>query len=122
MKLLANGKDSGLAAVLSLKNQWKHTFTDLPMYDSDGNLIDYRVEETPISDKWMVEYGEIVSSGTSPPAYSTTVTNTYVTGGPELPSTGTSARLMYVLCGGSMMLTSLVYGILLRRKRERRMK
>ena len=67
-------------------------------------------------------YKSIITTNGSPPTYSTSVTNNYLLGigGPQLPSTGTSARLMYVLCGGSIMLASLVYGIRLRRKRERR--
>ena len=52
--------------------------------------------------------------------YHVTFTNTYHTGGPELPSTGSAARLLYVLCGSGIMLGTLVYGIGSRRKRERR--
>ncbi len=122
MKLLANGADAGLSASLSLKNGWSYTFRDLPLYDSSGNPIRYTVEEVPLSEEWQVHYGEIISSGESRPTYSTTVTNTYHVGGPLLPSTGTAARLLYILCGGSILLTSLVCGILSRRKRERRMK
>lgn len=122
MDLLANGKQSGLSCQLNLKNQWTYTFTGLPVYDSDGNPISYTIEELPISKEWRVQYGEILSSGGSRPTYSTTVTNRYYIGDPMLPSTGTASRLMYILCGSSIMAVSLVYGILLRRKRERRMK
>ena len=48
------------------------------------------------------------------------LSNTYHAGGPELPSTGSAARLLYVLCGSGIMLGTLVYGIGARRKRERR--
>lgn len=122
LKLLANGTDSGLRATANLKNGWYCHFDNLPLYDSEGNLVSYTVEELPLGEEWRVNYGAVQSTGGDRPAYSTTVTNTYFIGGPELPSTGTAARMLYVLCGGSMMLTSLVYGILLRRKRERRMK
>ena len=122
MKLLTNGSDSGLSGLLNLRNGWSYTFRNLPLYDSSGKLISYTVEEVPLSDDWKVHYGEIISTGGSKPTYSTTVTNTYFVGGPMLPSTGTAARMNYILCGGGIMLTSLVYGILLRRKRERRMK
>ena len=122
MNLLSNGKESGLSGELSLKNGWTYTFSGLPMFDSNGNPVQYSVSEIPISDNWWVQYGQIISSGGSAPTYSTTVTNAYYTGGPELPSTGTAARMLYILCGGSIMLTSLVYGIVSRRKRERRMK
>ena len=122
IKLLANGIDSGMSGVANLKNNWTYTFRDLPVYDSDGNQISYSVEEIPISDEWRVTYGEITSSGGQNPTYSTTVTNTYFVGGPQLPSTGTAARVVYQLCGGTIMLLSLAYGIGSRRKRERRMK
>ena len=94
----------------------------LPYKDENGNIIQYSVEEVWEKERWSTTYGEIVTSGGSPPVYSTTITNTYHPGGPELPSTGSAARLMYVLCGFGIMLGSLVYGIGSRRKRERRMK
>ena len=82
------------------------------------------MEEIWHNDDWLPSYGPVTSSGSSTPTYSTTITNRYRwgMGGPELPSTGTAARLMYLLCGSSIMLASLAYGIGSRRKRERRMK
>ena len=85
-------------------------------------MIVYTVDEIWTKEKWSTSYGEIITSSGSPPTYSTTITNTYHPGGPELPSTGTASRLMYILCGSSLMLFSLVYGIGLRRKEERRRK
>ena len=122
MQLLANGEATGATAELNLRNGWKHTFADLPIYDSYGQPITYSVEEEWFADAWKPYYGDLVSSGGSKPTYSVTVTNTYYPGGPILPSTGTAARLMYILCGSTIMLLSLVLGIVARRKQERRMK
>lgn len=120
VRLLANGEDSGITGVLSLKNGWEYTFADLPIYDSEGNSITYTAEEIWFSDDWIPSYGAIASSGGSIPSYSLIITNTFRTGGPELPATGTAARMLYILCGTSIVLGSLVYGIVSRRKRERR--
>ena len=124
VKLLANGRDTGRTVTLTLRNNWTDLFQGLPYADENGNPITYTVEEIWNNADWLPSYGPVTSSGTSTPTYSTTVTNRYRwgMGGPELPSTGTAARLMYLLCGGSIMLTSLAYGIGSRRKRERRMK
>ena len=105
-----------------LEAQLQGLTVEKPVLDSDGNVIAYTVEEVWSKDRWTTFYGEITASGSSPPTYSTVITNTYYAGGPELPSTGTAARLLHILCGGGIMLSSLVYGIVLRRKRERRMK
>ena len=122
VRLLANGVNTGRSVTLTLKNDWRGEFLGLPYKDTDGNVIAYTVEEVWSKDRWTTFYGEITASGSSPPTYSTVITNTYYAGGPELPSTGTAARLLHILCGGGIMLSSLVYGIVLRRKRERRMK
>ena len=123
VKLLANGKDAGRTVTLSLKNGWKDTFRGLPYTDSNGNVISYSVVEIWDHEDWIPSYGEILTTGGAPPGYTTTITNQYRwgMGGPELPSTGTAARMIYILSGGGIMLTSLVFGIFLRRKRERRM-
>ena len=122
MKLLANGRDSGRTVTLNLKNHWTATFQGLPYTDSNGNVITYTVRESWETPDWVPYYGEVTTSGGDPPTYSTTITNQYRwgMGGPELPSTGTSARMMYTLCGCGIMLGSLVYGIVSRRRRERR--
>jgi hypothetical protein len=122
VRLLANGIPTGRSITLTLKNNWEGNFLGLPYKDEHGNVIAYAVEEVWRKERWSTTYGEILSSGDSPPVYATTITNTYHLGGPVLPSTGTSARLMYILCGSAIMLGSLVYGIGSRRKRERRMK
>ena len=122
VKLLANGRDTGRTVTLTLKNDWEATFLGLPYVDEDGEVISYSVEERMSNQDWVAYYGAVISDGNSIPTYSTTITNRYRfgMGGPMLPSTGTPARMLYILCGGGMMLTSLVYGILSRRKRERR--
>lgn len=124
VRLLANGKDTGRSVTLSLRNNWKNTFQGLPYVDDTGNVIAYSVEESWNTLDWVPEYGEVVTLDGNPPTYSTTVTNRYIWGYsiPQLPSTGTAARMLYILCGGSIMLASLGYGIVLRRKRERRTK
>lgn len=123
VKLLANGKDTGRTVTLNLKNGWSDVFRGLPYQDDDGTLISYTVEESWSSKDWLVEYGPINASGGTVPVYDTTVTNVYRWGhGVELPSTGSPARLLFILGGNSIMLFSLVsYGFVSRRKRERRM-
>ena len=97
-------------------------FRGLPYKDSAGNTIVYTVEESWSSEDWMVEYGPINTSDGTIPVYDTTVTNVYRWGhGVELPSTGSYARLLFILCGSGIMLFPLVYGFVSRRKRERRM-
>ena len=122
VRLKANGVNTGRSVTLTLKNNWQGSFLGLPYKDDSGNVIVYTVDEIWEKEKWSTTYGEISSSGGSPPTYSTVITNTYHPGGPELPSTDSAARLWYILCGSGLMLGSLVYGIGLRRKRERRMK
>ncbi len=122
VRLLANGIPTGRTVTLTLKNNWEGAFLGLPYADADGNVIQYTVSEVWEKDKWSTVYGEITVSDGSPPTYSANITNKYNIGGPELPSTGSAARMIYVLCGGSMMLGSLVCAICLRRKRERRLK
>ena len=123
VRLLANGKDTGRRVTLSLKNGWTDAFRGLPYQDEDGIVIQYTIEETWYSKDWLPEYGPIQASGGSTPTYETTVTNVYRWGhGVELPATGTNARMLYMLCGSGIMLLTLVYGTVSRRKRERRMK
>lgn len=122
ISLMANGVSTGRTVTLTLKNGWSGIFQGLPYKDENGNVIQYAVKEEWKKQYWSVTYGPIVTSDGETPTYSTTLTNAYYRGGPMLPSTGTAARMLYVLCGGGMMLSSLVYGIVLRRKRERRMK
>ena len=122
--LLANGKGTGRTVTLSLKNGWKDTFRGLPYKDDSGNVINYTVVETWENEDWIPVYGSVVTVDGKVPSYTTHVTNKYRAGmgGPELPSTGSSARRNYMLCGSGILLFSLVYGIGTRRKRERRMK
>jgi len=120
VRLLANGVQTGRSVTLTLKNGWESSFRGLPYTDENGTVIQYTVEEVWEKEKWTTSGGDIVVSGGSPPTYSATFTNTYHAGGPELPATGSPARMLYVLCGAALMLGSLVYGIGSRRKRERR--
>lgn len=120
VRLLANGSDTGRTLTLNLKNGWTGAFRGLPYEDADGNVIIYSVQEVRVRDNWVVSYGALSSAGGSPPNYSVTVTNTYRTGGPVLPTTGSSARMTYMLCGLGIMLVPLIYILLFRRRRERR--
>jgi ABC-type molybdate transport system substrate-binding protein len=120
VRLLANGVNTGRTVTLTLKNNWQGTFLGLPYKDDNDQVIQYTVEEIWDKPRWTTEYGQIETSGGDPPTYSIVITNTYHSGGPELPSTGSAARLLYVLCGSGIMLGTLVYGIGARRKRERR--
>lgn len=120
VKLLANGEDTGRTVTLLLRNNWTDTFRGLPYKDESGNVIVYSVEEVWKKFPWTVAYGDIVTIEGTIPTYSTTITNTYLSPGLALPSTGSFARLGYIYCGGGIMLASLITAIRLRRKRERR--
>ncbi|MBE6686191.1 MAG: Cna B-type domain-containing protein [Ruminococcaceae bacterium] len=120
VRLYANGVDTGRTVTLSLKNAWTASFKGLPYEDSEGNAIVYSLQEVINGDKWIVSYGEMTASGASPPVYSSTITNTYRTGGPMLPATGTPSRILYILCGSAIMLCPVIYMLSFRRKRERR--
>ncbi len=120
--LYANGVDTGRTVTLNLKNGWRAVFKGLPYEDSDGKVISYSVEEVQTRDNWAVSYGDMTVTGGSPPNYSTTITNTYRTGGPVLPTTGSAGRLMYIFCGTGILLGTLIYGFWFRRKAERRQK
>ena len=120
VRLLANGLDTGRTLTLTLKNNWQGTFLGLPYKDDNDRVIAYTVEEIWDKPRWTTEYSPIQTTGNDPPSYSVVIINTYHAGGPELPSTGSAARLMYVLCGSGIMLGTLAYSIWLRRKRERR--
>lgn len=122
IRLLANGQFTGRTVTLNLKNGWKDTFRGLPAKDEAGNVIRYTVEESWTTEDWVPTYGEITAIGTEKPIYTTTVTNMYRVGGPILPATGSPGRMLYILCGAAIMLTSLGYGIVLRFQRERRRK
>ncbi len=122
VQLLANGINTGRSITLNLKNNWQGSFLGLPYKDESGNVIQYSVAENWKKLMWTTTYGPIQTSGDSTPTYSTVITNIYYPGGPELPSTGSAARLMYALCGTAIMLGALVCGIGSRCKRERRMK
>ena len=124
IRLLADGRFTGRTVTLSLRNGWRDTFRGLPYVDDNGNVITYTVEEVWSDPDWIPHYGSVVASNGTPPTYSASVTNRYRPGmgGPELPSTGSAARLMYILCGSLILFGSLVYGFASRRKRERRMK
>ena len=120
--LLANGNRTGRSITLNLKNGWQGVFQGLPYADENGNVIAYTVEEVWEKEKWSTHYGPINVIAGEPNTYTTVITNTYHPGGPELPATGTAARMLYMLCGSGILLGTLVYGIGSRRKRERRMK
>lgn len=121
VKLLANGKETGRIVILNLKNGWTDTFRGLPYVDDNGIVIQYSVEEVFNTDDWIIKYGEVTEVAGSPPTYETTVTNVYRWGrGYELPATGGRGPGIWTLGGLAMMIGSLGYGYMLRRKRERR--
>jgi len=120
VKLFANGKDTGRTVTLNLKNGWEDTFRGLPYQDEEGAVIRYTVEEIWDKPFWSIDYGEIQTSGGSQPTYSTRITNTYHPGGPELPTTGSFARIGYTLLGSLIMVGSLGWYCVQRRKDERR--
>ena len=121
VKLFANGRDTGRTVTLTLKNGWQDTFYGLPYEDENEEAIVYTVQEVWKDEHFLVSYGDMIPSGGTIPIYGTIITNSYMDGGPPLPTTGSPARLLYTLCGILLMLIPLAIGIGLRRKRERRL-
>ncbi len=122
VRLYADGKDTGRTVTLSLKNGWTATFMGLPYATEDGQVITYTVEEVWDNENWDHYYGEMITVGSGDNVtYETTITNRYRWGnGIELPSVGGHGRLPWILCGLTMMFGSLIYGLVLKRKEERR--
>jgi hypothetical protein len=122
IRLLADGKDTGRTVTLSLKNGWTETFRGLPYANENGQVITYTVEEIWDNENWEHLYGEIITVGSGDNvSYETTITNVYRWGhGVELPSVGGYGRLPWILCGLTLMFGSLIYGLVLRRKEEKR--
>ena len=124
VKLFADGKDTGRTVTLNLKNNWTDTFRGLPYTDTSGKIISYTVEETWETDDWLPIYGEVRtvdpdSGKDTNPTYETTITNDYRFGhGVQLPSTGGFGQTIWVLTGFSLMLGSIIYGYLWKRKQE----
>ena len=76
VKLLANGKDTGKKLVLSQKNSWTGSFTDLDEY-ADGEKIIYIVEEE------KVEGYDTVISGNAEKGY--VICNSHTPDNPDTP-------------------------------------
>ena len=53
--LLANGKDYG-TIILSEENEWKGEFKDLPIYDSEKEVITYTVREDNVPEGYVDSY------------------------------------------------------------------
>ena len=69
----------GETLTLTSDNSWYDSFTDLPAYDSDGNLYTYSVQETSVEgdDDYVVTYGD--TDVTDVTAQTQIVTNTEAT-------------------------------------------
>jgi len=118
--LYANGKDTGLTDVLTLQNGWTARFTGLPYRDADGNIITYSVQEQWNHPGWEIVYGSMQFSPGNPGSYTTTIVNRNLAGfGVEMPATGAYGPTPWILCGLALMLSSLVLGFILWRRRER---
>ncbi len=121
VKLLADGNETGRTVTLSLRNGWTDTFYGLPYKGSDGNVIEYTVEESWDNDDWQPTYSKPKRVGSGVPTYEITVTNTYRWGhGYELPSTGGVGQYVWILSGLAIVTGTLVFGCILRRRQERR--
>lgn len=120
IRLLANGVDTGRTETVSLKSNWTATFHGLPYLDDDGEPIVYTVSERWDSIDWIPVYGQVVKIDGTIPTYETVITNHYRwTDAYELPGTGGMGPHLYILCGLSLMLAPLVYGIGLRRRQRK---
>ena len=103
VKLLADGKDTGLTLKLSEDNEWTGTFEDLPA-QKDGKEIEYSVEEVEI------EFYTSTVSGDMVKGFTITNTCTYI-------KTGDSSNLK--LWSATMAVSAAGIGFtLFRKKRE----
>ena len=116
-RLLEDGTETGMEAVLNLKNSWEYTFTELPKYNMNGEEIEYSVEEVFFSKDWRAEYGEIIRTGEN--SFETTVTNVYNLGY-ELPQTGGGGNIIGITGGILVLATS--SGLIYRQKFKKRRK
>ena len=120
IRLYANGVDTGRTETVSMKTNWTAQFSGLPYVDEEGVPITYTVVETWNNNDWIPIYGPVNSTGGTIPTYTTTVTNSYRwIGSYELPGTGGIGYPIYILCGLTLMLAPLVYGLGLRRRQRK---
>lgn len=56
VQLMQDGVEYGKPVSLNDTNNWKHTFTDLPMYKSEGVAYKYEVKETNVPSGYEVTY------------------------------------------------------------------
>lgn len=56
VQLMQDGVEYGKPVSLNDANNWKHTFTDLPMYKSEGVAYKYEVKETNVPSGYEVTY------------------------------------------------------------------
>ena len=62
MHLLADGVDTGLTAELNPDNNWQFVWYALPVYNADGNLINYTVAEDMVPG-YSAEYSGSMNGG-----------------------------------------------------------
>ena len=71
VRLYANGTDTGKTLVITKENQWTEAFTELEVYDKDGNEITYSVKEVPVagysSETVLTEEGYVITNTYAPP-------------------------------------------------------
>lgn len=121
VKLLANGKDTGRTITLNSKNNWTATFSGLPYVDNNNNIISYTIEESWDTDDWIFEYGDIIAVEGKTITYETVLTNIYKWGnGYELPSTGGSGPIIWVIIGGTLISISVIGFILLLKENRKK--
>ncbi len=53
--LLLNGEDTGLSVTLNEDNDWTASFTDVPLYDLNGNSYSYSVSEQTSNYRYTIE-------------------------------------------------------------------
>ena len=113
INLLADGvKAAGI--VLNADNDWKHTFTGLPKYDSaDGHAIEYTIRENPVA-------GYTASiSGDARSGFFITNKKTSLPTPSEIPKTGDETHLSLYLWTTAISGFGLI-GILLTEKKKNR--
>ena len=109
--LKANGEETGDELVLSEDNDWTGEFADVDKTDSEGEEIEYTVEEKEVPEGYTATVDGDAESGF-------TVTNTHT----EVPKTGDNSNLLFwiiLLAVSAIAAGAIVVTMIRKRSKER---
>ena len=109
--LKANGEETGDELVLSADNDWTGEFADVDKTDSEGEEIEYTVEEKEVPEGYTATVDGGAESGF-------TVTNTHT----EVPKTGDNSNLLFwiILLAVSAIAAGAIVVTMIRKRSEER--